>query len=84
MKKMKKFNKRTQILFSEKQFKKLKDTSINKNKSIGFLVREAVDTLFIKEKEDKKNIIDKIVNLNLPVGNWEKMKKEIEQGKYKK
>ena len=81
---MKKFNKRTQILFSEKQFKKLKDISINKNKSIGFLVREAVDTLFIKEKEDKKNIIDKIANLNLPVDNWEKMKKEIEQGKYKK
>ena len=80
---MKKFNKRTQILFSEEQFKKLKDISINKNKSIGFLVREAIDTLFIKEKEDKKNIIDKIVKLNLPVDSWEEMKKEIEQGKYK-
>jgi len=39
---MGKFNKRTKILLSEEQFKKLKEISTYKNKSISFLVREAV------------------------------------------
>lgn len=81
---MGKFTKRTQILLSEEQFKKLKEISIHKNKSISFLIREAVDNTFTKKIENKRNIIDKIVKLGLPVDEWEKMKEEIEQGKYKK
>jgi len=75
---MGKFNKRTQILLSEEKFKKLKEISNHKNKSISFLVREAVDNSFTKKIENKQNIVDKIVKLELPVDDWEKMKEEIE------
>ncbi|MCL5987256.1 MAG: hypothetical protein M1371_11950 [Actinobacteria bacterium] len=81
---MEKFNKRTQILLSEEEYNKLKELSTKKNKSMSLLIREAVDNTYIKIREDKKNIIDKIVKLELPVDDWEKMKEEIEQGKYLK
>lgn len=81
---MDKFNKRTQILFSEDQYAKLKELSFKKNKSVSLLVREAVDNTFTKTKIDKKNIVDNITKLNLPVSDWETMKKEVIQGKYKK
>lgn len=72
-------NKRTQVLLTEKQYKKLHELSENNKKSMGFLIREAVDTVYINK--NKETIIRKIANMDLPVGDWKEIKKEIIKGK---
>jgi len=77
-----KIKRRTQVLLTEKQYKKIHELSIEKKKSMGYLIREALDQVFLKTV-DKKKVIDRISNLNLPVDDWEKMKEEILKGKLK-
>ncbi len=72
-------NKRTQILLTEKQYKKLHELSESSKKSMGFLIREAVDTVYINK--NKETIIRKIANMDLPAGDWKEIKKEIIKGK---
>ena len=74
-------NKRTQILLTEKQYKKLHELSKNSKKSMGFLIREAVDTVYINKNKEK--IIRKIANMDLPTSDWKEIKKEIIKGKGK-
>jgi hypothetical protein len=76
-------NKRTQILLTEKQYKKLHELSENSKKSMGFLIREAVDTVYINKKKNKEKIIRKIATMDLPVGDWKEIKRDIIKGKGK-
>lgn len=76
-------NKRTQVLLTEKQYKKLHELSENSKKSMGFLIREAVDTVYINKKKNKEKIIRKIANMDLPTGDWKEIKREIIKGKGK-
>lgn len=73
---MGKFNKRTQVLLSEEEYKRLKELSIREHKSISLLIREAVHNTFVEKKESKKNIVQNIIKLDLPVNDWETMKLE--------
>ena len=77
-------NKRTQVLLTEKQYKKLHELSENSKKSMGFLIREAVDTVYVNKKKNKEKIIRKIANMDLPIGDWKEIKREIikDKGKY--
>ena len=76
-------NKRTQVLLTEKQYKKLHELSENSKKSMGFLIREAVDTVYINKKKNKEKIIRKIATMDLPVGDWKEIKRDIIKGKGK-
>ena len=76
-------NKRTQVLLTEKQYKKLHVLSEKSKKSMGFLIREAVDTVYINKKKNKEKIIRKIANMDLPTGDWKEIKREIIKGKGK-
>jgi len=76
-------NKRTQVLLTEKQYKKLHELSENSKRSMGFLIREAVDTVYINKKKNKEKIIRKIANMDLPTGDWKEIKGEIIKGKGK-
>ena len=76
-------NRRTQILLTEKQYKKLHTLSEHKNKSIGFIIREAIDAVYIKEKKNREKIVEKIAAMNLPSGDWKEIKKEITKNKNK-
>ena len=76
-------NKRTQVLLTEKQYKKLHELSENSKKSMGFLIREAVDTVYVNKKKNKEKIIRKIANMDLPTGDWKEIKREIIKGKGK-
>lgn len=70
-------NKRTQVLLTEKQYRKLHVLSEHEKKSIGFLIREAVDTVYIKEKKNREKIVEEIAAMDLPSGDWKEIKKEI-------
>jgi len=70
--------KKIQILFSDEQFESLKRVAEEKKTSVGALVREAVEEIYLKEiKEKRKRIAQHLINMNLPVDEWEKMEEEI-------
>ncbi|GEM_PF-3685825 len=48
---------------------------------MGFLIREAVDTVYINKNKEK--IIRKNANMDLPISDWKEIKKEIIKGKGK-
>jgi len=44
---------------------------------MGSLIREAVDQAFGDDREKRLEAVRKIAEMNLPVSDWETMKKEI-------
>jgi hypothetical protein len=76
-------NKRTQVLLTEKQHRKLLELSKKRKKSIGYLIREAIDNVYITAKKNKEKIIRDIASMNLPAEEWGKVKKDIIKGKSK-
>ncbi|MCE5329668.1 hypothetical protein LLG07_04990 [bacterium] len=79
-----KISKRTQILLTDRQFKKLKEIADYRETSMGFLIREAIDTVYLDKKKNKEKLVEKLISMNLPVSDWEDMKKEILEGRFKK
>jgi len=73
--------KKTQILFSEEQLELLKKIAKEKGTSMGALIREAVEKVYLKEiKYQRLEIAKRLINMQLPVDEWEKMEKEITDG----
>lgn len=79
-----KISKRTQILLTNKQFKKLKEIADYRETSMGFLIREAIDTVYLDKTKNKEKLVEKLISMNLPVSDWEDMKQEILEGRFKK
>lgn len=72
--------KRMQILFSPEQYALLRQKAKKAGKSIGMLVREAVEQVYLaKIKLEKKKAAEDLIKMNLPVADWEEMEKEIEE-----
>jgi len=73
--------KKTQILFSEEQLELLKKIAGEKGTSMGALIREAVEKVYLKGiKYQRREIAKRLINMQLPVDEWEKMEKEITGG----
>lgn len=73
--------KKTTLLFEENVYKKLKEKSKLENISMGELVREAVIEYYgIKNKEEKMKALKNLIDLKLPVSDYEDMEKEIIAG----
>lgn len=73
--------KRTQILFSEEQYRYLQHEAVERKCSIGALVRKAVAKEYKAcSREQRLAAARRLVAMNLPVSDWPEMKKEIEQG----
>jgi len=48
---------------------------------MGALIREAVEKVYLKEiKYQRLEIAKRLINMQLPVDEWEKMEKEITDG----
>ena len=73
--------KKTQILFSEEQLELLRKIAGEKDTPIGALIREAVEKVYLKGiKYQRLEIAKRLINMQLPVDEWEKMEKEITGG----
>lgn len=48
-----------------------------RGESLGFLIREAVDQAYGDDREKRLEAVRKIAEMELPVTDWETMKKEI-------
>ena len=69
--------KRTQIMLEQQQYKTLAYLASHEHKSIGGLIREAIDKVYEKvEINNKSDIVKKMSRMNLPVSSWENMEEE--------
>jgi hypothetical protein len=70
--------KRTQIMLEPEQYEKLVYVSSHAHKSIGNLIRIAIDKVYkgdVRKKTD--DIVKKIARMNLPVSSWEDMEQRV-------
>ncbi len=75
---------RLEIRLTPEQLQKLKGEASARDISVGSLVRETLEMRFAISQEDKLEAVKKLGNIETTVKNWEEMKKEIEQGMFKK
>jgi hypothetical protein len=71
------FSERTQVLLSPAQLARLKRIAARDGKSVGSVMREAIDA-FVDRGLDSRQAAARVINsMNEPVEDWEVMKAEI-------
>lgn len=74
--------KKATLLFDEEVYEKLREKSVTSNTSIGELVREAVASYYgIRNSSEKIEALNKLKNLDLPVGSPEEIEAQIIRGR---
>jgi hypothetical protein len=78
---MKVFTKRLQVLFADRKYRALEHVARTKKRSVGALIREAVETQYLKPRRAAtKSRVARIAKMNLPVSDWKQMKDEMLAG----
>ncbi len=73
------FSERTQVLLSPQQVAKLKRIATREGRSVGAVIREAVDS-YVDPGLDSRRAAARAINaMNLPVDDWKVMKAQIRQ-----
>lgn len=71
------FSERTQVLLSPEQLARLKRIAARDGKSVGSVMREAIDA-FVERAPDSRQAAARAINsMNEPVEDWEVMKAQI-------
>jgi len=71
---------RTQVLLSRDQLARLRRIAGREGRSLGSVIRDAVDAYTIAPADDRGAAIDRLCALDAPVADWETMKAEILHG----
>lgn len=75
------FTERTQVLLSKQQLRELKQRAKREKKSVGAVIREAVDAYAASPMdEERRTALAHLVSLELPVEDWSVMKAQILAG----
>lgn len=75
------FSERTQVLLSKQQLSSLKRRAKRERKSVGAVIRDAVDAYTEKPSDDERQAaLERLFALNAPVDDWPVMKAQIEKG----
>lgn len=69
---------RTQLLMDPKEFRRLRAIARKQKTSVAELIRSAVREVYLKPQLDRKAIVRKIANMNLPTIEWDEARREIE------
>ena len=82
-------SKRIQVLFAPDEFIKLKKIADGEEKSIGSLIREAVQTLYLSHIARLSKVavvreLRQLIKLDIPVDEPSEMKREIIAGRLKR
>ena len=73
------FSERTQVLLSPDQVAKLKRIAARDGRSLGAVIRDAVDSYVDPGDDARHRAVQAILSMNAPVDDWEVMKAEILQ-----
>ena len=71
------FSERTQVLLSPAQVAKLKQIATREGRSVGAVIRDAVDSYVDPGDDARHRAAQAITSMNLPVDDWDVMKAEI-------
>jgi len=71
------FSERTQVLLSPQQVEKLKRIAARDGRSVGAIIREAVDTYVDPGADSRHAAAAAITAMEIPVDDWEIMKLQI-------
>jgi predicted DNA-binding protein len=71
------FSERTQVLLSPEQLARLKRIAARDGRSVGSVIREAVDSFVEAEPDRRQRALERLFALNAPVDDWEVMKQQI-------
>lgn len=71
------FSERTQVLLSPQQVDKLKRIAARDGRSVGAVIRDAIDGYVDPGVDARRAAARAIALMNLPVDDWEVMKEEI-------
>jgi len=75
--------KRTQVLFPEDQYRRLRQEAKARGCSVGELVRDAVSQVYLEgSKEARLAVVRRIAAMNLPVADWPQMEEEMGYARY--
>jgi hypothetical protein len=73
------FSERTQVLLSPAQVEKLKRIAARDGRSVGAVIRDAVDTYTDPGIDSRRRAVQEMLTINAPVDDWEVMKAQILQ-----
>lgn len=71
------FTERTQVLLSPEQLARLKRIAARDGRSVGSVIREAVDTFVEAAPDSRERALRSIMSMNAPVDDWDVMKAQI-------
>jgi predicted DNA-binding protein len=71
------FSERTQVLLSPAQVEKLKRIAARDGRSVGAVIRDAVDTYIDPGIDSRRRAVEEMLRMNAPVDDWEVMKAQI-------
>jgi predicted transcriptional regulator len=71
------YSERTQVLLSPEQLARLKRIASRDGRSVGAVIRDAVDAFVGAEPDSRKRAIQDLISMNAPVDDWEVMKDQI-------
>jgi hypothetical protein len=75
------FSERTQVLLTKQQLASLKRRARGEKKSVGAVIREAVDAYTSTPSDDERQAaLERLFAINAPVDDWPVMKAQIEKG----
>jgi hypothetical protein len=71
------FSERTQVLLSPRQVSKLKRIAARDGRSVGAVIRDAVDSYVDSGTDSRRRAADQILSMKVPVEDWDVMKAQI-------
>jgi len=74
------FTERTQVLLSREQRRRLERRAAEERRSVGAVIRDAVDAYTGSGSRSRREAADSLLRLGAPVDDWERMKAEIIRG----
>ena len=75
------YSERTQVLLSPEQLARLKRIAARDGRSVGSVIRDAVDSFVEAPADSRERALRSIMAMNAPVDDWEVMKEQIMRGK---
>jgi len=73
------FSERTQVLLSPEQSARLKRIAEKDGRSVGSVIREAVDSFVEAEPDRRQRALKRLLAMNAPVEDWDVMKAQIQK-----
>jgi len=71
------YTERTQVLLSTTQRRRLERRAAEERRSIGAVIRDAVDAYTGSSGRTREAAADSLLGIGAPVADWEQMKREI-------